>query len=78
MFMLANLEEVAAEVIGRRLRLEIDQSSLDIPGWDSLNNTLIALDISNHFAIELSAEDLGKCANFGDLLEIVNTKIADV
>ncbi len=75
MFTIANLEEIAAEVIGSRLKLELNQSLSDIPGWDSLNNTLIALDISHDFGIDLSGEDMGKCVNFGDLVEIVNMKI---
>ncbi len=77
MFTLAELERIATEVIGLQVRVMPQQSAADIPGWDSLNNTIIALDISSAHSIDVTGEDLGKCATFAELIEVVNSKIAD-
>ena len=77
MLTLQKLEEIATEVIGALIRLTPDQSAADVPGWDSLNNTLIALDISNAFGVELSGWDMAQCSTFGDLIVVVNRKLAE-
>ena len=76
MLSLARLESIAIEVIGGPLRLDAGQSAADVPGWDSLNNTLIALDISHSFGIEVSGWDLGQCSDFGALVAMVNAKLS--
>ncbi len=76
MLTLQKLEAIAMDVIGARIHLAPDQSAADVPGWDSLNNTLIALDISNSLGIELTGWDMAQCATFGILIETVNRKVS--
>ena len=45
-FTLADLQAIAREVIGdREIELAPGMSANDVPGWDSLNHTLIAVEI---------------------------------
>ena len=74
MLTLQRLEEVATGVIGAPVRLAADQSAADVPGWDSLNSTLIALDLSETLGVELNGWDLAQCETFGALIEVVNRK----
>ncbi|MGO8866808.1 MAG: acyl carrier protein [Alphaproteobacteria bacterium] len=76
-FDLKLLAEIAAEVIGvRELRLDPTMTVADVEGWDSLNQTLVALEISNRFAIELSAESLARCANLEAIVALVSDTIS--
>ena len=51
-------------------------SAEDVPGWDSLNHTLIALEISGQFGTQVDAQDLGKIPTFGDVIVFINQRIA--
>ena len=64
------------EVIGTPINLEPDQSAADGPGWDSLNNSLIALDLSNMLGVEPNGWDMGQCKTFGELIDVVNRKLS--
>jgi acyl carrier protein len=76
-FSIDTLEEIAAEVIGLTdLRLVPSMSAKDVPGWDSLNHTLIALEIGARFHIEVSAERTGKCPNFGAMVGMIRDEIS--
>jgi acyl carrier protein len=75
MITLLALESIAAQVIGAQVELSPHKSAADVPGWDSLNNTLIALEISAEYGVELTGADLAKCTTFGILLDVVNKKI---
>ena len=76
-FDLKLLAEIAAEVIGvRELRLDPTMTVANVEGWDSLNQTLVALEISNRFAIELSAESLARCANLEAIVALVSDTIS--
>ena len=77
MLTLQKLEEIAMEVIGAPIRLASDQSAADVPGWDSLNNTLIALDLSNALGVELNGWDMAQCSTFGALIDMVNRKLSE-
>lgn len=74
MITLADLEIVAARIIGAKVVLAPEKSASDVPGWDSLNNTLIALEMSAEFGIEVSGEDLATCTTFGAVVELLNGK----
>ncbi len=76
MLTLRQLETVATEVIGAPIHLAEDQSAADVPGWDSLHNTLIALDLSSALGIELDGWDIGQFKTFGELIDGVNRKLS--
>jgi acyl carrier protein len=76
MLTLQKPEEVAIEVIGAPIRLSLDQSAADVPGWDATNNTLIALDISHALGVELNGWDVAQCTTFGELIDFVNEKLS--
>ena len=75
MLTLRQLETVATEVIGAPVHLTEDQSAADVPGWDSLHNTLIALDLASALGIDLDGWDMGQFETFGALIEGVNRKL---
>jgi acyl carrier protein len=76
MLTLQKLEEVATDVLGAPISLAPHQSAADVPGWDSLNNTLIALDISHGLGVKLDGWDIAQCPTFGDLIDFVNRKLS--
>jgi acyl carrier protein len=74
-FTLAHLQDIAREIIGDRdLLLEAHQSAADIPGWDSLNHTLISVEIEARAAAAVDAEMLAEQPNFGALVAFVRTR----
>lgn len=71
-FGIEELTEVVRDVLGDssvELRPEADASS--VPGWDSLQHTLIMLEISDRIGVELDAMETASMANFGELLELI-------
>jgi acyl carrier protein len=74
-FTLEHLQALAREVIGdRRLVLRADQSAADVPGWDSLNHTLITLEIEAAAGAQVDAPMLAACADFGALVALVQAR----
>lgn len=74
-FTLQDLAAIAREVIGgRHLELRSEMSAKDVPGWDSLNHTLIVIEIGERRGLQLSARELAEMKNFGELLEFVNAR----
>ncbi len=69
---LQQLEQIARRVIGRPgIALAPAGRAADVPGWDSLNHTLIVLEINHQFGIDLSPFEAAKAATFADLLALV-------
>jgi len=76
---LRKLEEVAEQVIGLPgLRLRPEMSASEIPGWDSLNHTIIMLEVSNLLHVEIGAEETAQLPNFEALLSFANARAADM
>jgi acyl carrier protein len=72
-FTVEDLQGIAREVIGDRdIILTRDMTAADIPGWDSLNHTLVSVEISAFVGREVEAQDLAQAANFGALVDLVN------
>jgi acyl carrier protein len=71
-FTLATLQAIAREVIGDRdIALTPRMAAADVPGWDSLNHTLISLEVEARSGAAVDAEELGGCADFGALVALV-------
>ncbi|WP_439599059.1 acyl carrier protein [Falsiroseomonas sp.] len=72
-FTLADLQAIAREVIGdREIALAPEMEAADVPGWDSLNHTLISVEIEAATGAPVDAEMLAECPTFGDLVALVN------
>jgi acyl carrier protein len=75
-FTIQHLQDIARDVIGDTdITLSPSMSANDVPGWDSLNHTLIAMEIAGRFTPHVDAQQLGSLATFGDLVEFVNAKM---
>lgn len=74
---LERLQAIAREVCGDPgLVLTPEGSARDVPGWDSLNHTLIILDVNAVFGIDLSPYETGQAETFGALLGMISEAVA--
>lgn len=78
MFRLEDLEEIARFIIGDPdIALTPEMTADDVPGWDSLNHTLITLEISGRFGAMVEAPDLARLPSFGEVVAFVNRRTAN-
>lgn len=73
--------DTVADIIRRTFSAQnedIDREtvSFDIDGWDSLSHTTLMLEIERRFRIRISPEDAGALGNVGDLVDMVEAKLA--
>lgn len=74
-FTIADLTKTVQSVTGsRRIELREEMTARDVPAWDSLNNTLIAIELSERLGTEITAKDLAGAANMGELVRMINGK----
>lgn len=74
-FTLEHLQAIAREIIGdRELVLQAHQSAADVPGWDSLNHTLISVEIEARAEAAVDAGMLAEQPDFGALVAFVRAK----
>lgn len=75
-FTLQDLSDIARDVIGgRRRELHGSMTAADVPGWDSLNHTLIIVEISSRLGIEISPREASGLANLGELVSVVDSRL---
>lgn len=75
-FTLADLQAIAREVIGdREIELAPEMEAADVPGWDSLNHTLISVEIEGQTGAAVDAQQLAQCPNFGALVAFVVARL---
>lgn len=75
-FTLEDLAAIAAGVIGlRRLALAPGMAASQVPGWDSLNHTLIMLEIANRCGIALDAGETAALPDVAAVVALVNRRI---
>lgn len=71
-FTLEHLTVIAREIIGdREIVLRPDMSAADVPGWDSLNHTLISVEIEARAEADVDSQQLAEQPDFGALVEFV-------
>lgn len=46
----------------------------DVPGWDSLRNIRLMLTVEKAYGIRLTASEIGKLQDVGDLARLVQSK----
>jgi acyl carrier protein len=49
-------------------------SAKDVDGWDSLNHIRLILTIQKAFKIKFSTSEIGKLANVGELVALINAR----
>jgi acyl carrier protein len=77
-FTLSDLEVIAREIIGDRdIALSPSMSAEDVPGWDSLNHTLITLEIAGRFGAKIEAPELAKLPDFAAVVALVNERLSE-
>ena len=75
-FTIEDLTRIARETIGdRRIQLTPTMAAKDVPGWDSLNHTVISMTIAAEFGLELTPKQLGEAETFGAVVDLVNRTI---
>lgn len=47
----------------------------DVEGWDSLSNLRFIMTVEREFSIKLSAAEIGKLKNVGELASLVDAKL---
>jgi acyl carrier protein len=77
-FTLEDLNRIARETIGvRNLVLAAGMTAKDVPGWDSLNHTIIAMTIASEFGVELTPKQMGDAEDFGALVAMVDRALGE-
>ena len=75
-FTLDDLTRIARETIGDpRLVLGQAMTASQVPGWDSLNHTIITMAIGAEYGVDLKPKQLGEARSFGELVAMVNEAI---
>lgn len=74
-FALDDLCAIARELIGDpTVTLSPQMSASDVPGWDSLNHTLITFAIAKATGVSLEAEETARAETFAALVAMVNER----
>jgi len=74
-FTIEDLQAIAREIIGdREIMLTPEMAAADIPGWDSLNHTLISVEIEARAGADVDAQQLAEMATFGALVAFVRSR----
>ena len=55
--------------------LRPDLTAKDVEGWDSLSHIRLMLKIERTFSVRLTASEIGKLKNVGDLADLLQRKI---
>jgi acyl carrier protein len=69
-FTLADLQEAAREVIGDdEIELRPDMTANDVPGWDSLNHTLICVEVGLRIGRRVEPQEMAALPNFAAMVD---------
>jgi acyl carrier protein len=74
-FTIEHLQTIAREIIGDRdIVLKPEMAAADVPGWDSLNHTLISVEIEARAEAAVDAQMLAEQPDFGALVAFVRSR----
>jgi acyl carrier protein len=59
------------------LRLKEEMTANDVDGWDSLTHMLLISEVENAFGSKFKLKDLNKMKNVGDMIKIIETRLAE-
>jgi acyl carrier protein len=72
----ATLQKVFEDVFDDdSIRVNPDLSANDVEGWDSITHIRLMLTVEKTFKIKLSASEIGKLKNVGDLVTLIKARI---
>jgi acyl carrier protein len=75
-FSLLDLQAIARDVIADpSITIRPDGVAQDVPGWDSLNHTLIIMDVNEKCGIELAPNRAARARDFAHLLRMIQHQI---
>lgn len=60
----------------RSLVLRPDLTADDVDDWDSLSHLRMIMTVQSEFGIKLSASEIGRLKNVGDLASLIQSKTA--
>lgn len=72
-FTISDLQRIAHEITGNsKIVLDASFSSNEVLGWDSLNHTLIMIQVSTEYGIDINIQETAECGNFGEVVALIN------
>jgi acyl carrier protein len=73
----SKLHEIFADIFMRDdLVLSPTLTARDVPGWDSFRQIEIIMSVEERFGIKLQTRDMDRLANVGDLVAVIEAKLA--
>jgi acyl carrier protein len=73
----SKLTEIFADIFMRDdLVLSPTLTAKDVPGWDSFRQIEIIMSVEERFGIKLQTRDMDRLANVGDLVAVIEAKLA--
>jgi acyl carrier protein len=57
------------------IRVNPDLSANDVEGWDSIAHIRLMLTVEKTFKIKLSASEIGKLKNVGELVPLIKARV---
>lgn len=74
---LASLTEIFQDVLDDdELVLSATTTAQDVENWDSLNHVRLMLTVERKFAVKFSAAEIGRLKNVGDLVSLIQNRLA--
>jgi acyl carrier protein len=70
----ATLNEIFSSVLDEDVKLELESTAEDVEGWDSLNHVRLMVEVERTFKIKLSAAEISRFKNVGDLVQVIEKK----
>jgi acyl carrier protein len=71
----ATLHKVFEDVFNDSITINPELSANDVEGWDSITNIRLMLTVEKTFKVKLSASEIGKLKNVGDLVTHIKARI---
>lgn len=57
------------------LELTPETTADDVPGWDSLNHTILMAEVQKHFQIKFTLKEVVRFRNVGDMMIKINERL---
>lgn len=57
------------------LHIQMETSADDVDEWDSLNHTVMIVEVEKHFNIKFKLKEVLSFQNVGDMVNIIHSKV---
>jgi acyl carrier protein len=74
--LLSRMTAVFHDVFDDDVVISPETTAADIEGWDSISNIRLMFAMESYFKIRLSANEMTKLNNVGDLAKLIKSKVA--